>query len=92
MQIKWETEALERADEEAKWREVKEALRSVEERERLEVQRLAAERRVGVLKMIEFGRLEAELRKEAWLWQEAELQRPMVNTTEEGGGGPGWAN
>ena len=92
MQIKGATEALERADEEDKWREVKEALSSVKDRERLEVQRLAAERRVGVLKIIEFGRLEAELRQETWLRQEAELRRPMVNTTEEGGGGPGWAN
>ena len=36
-------EVLERAAEEAKWREVKEALKRVEEGEQLEVQRLTAE-------------------------------------------------
>ena len=37
-------EALERADEEAEWREGEEVVRSEEEVDRLEVQRIAAER------------------------------------------------
>ena len=50
-----------------------------EEGERLEVQRLATERRIEALERIEAERLEANLwqepdvQKEANLWQEAEI-------------------
>ena len=47
------TEALERADKEAKHREVEEALRREEEGERSEVQRITAERRIEDLDRME---------------------------------------
>ena len=80
------TEVLERAADEAEWKEVKDALRTVEEGERSKFQQLMAEQRIKSLKMIEDGRFEAELWKEAKLHQEselrkeAELRRPEVNT------------
>ena len=53
------TEALERAVEEDEWRKVEEALRRAEEGERLEVQRLTAERQIEVLKRMEAKNVEA---------------------------------
>ena len=69
---------LERVAEDAERREVKEALRREEEGERLEVQRLAAERQIEALDRMEAKRLEVEL------WQEDELRRPYFETMEEG--------
>ena len=80
------TEVLERAADEAEWKEVKDALRTVEEGERSKFQQLMAEQRIKSLKMIEDGRFEAELWKEDKLHQESELRkeaelwRPEVNT------------
>ena len=79
-------EALYRAAEESKRREVEEALRRKEEGERSEVQWLAVERRIKALKRMEAECFEAELWQEAELRQEAELQRPESDTTEAGEG------
>ena len=76
---------MERAVNEAEWREVEEALRRAEELERLEVQWLATERRIKALERMEDELLEAELQQETNLRQEAKLRRPWFETTEEGG-------
>ena len=83
-QIRVATEALERASEEAKHMEVEEALSMAEEGKRLEVQRIAAERRIKSLERMKAKRKDENLRQEAELRKEAKLQRTKVETTEEG--------
>ena len=63
------TEALERAAEEAKRREVEEGMSKAEEVDWSEVQRLVAEWWIESLKRMEAERLEADL------WQETEIQK-----------------
>ena len=71
--IRGTSKAPERAANEAKRREVKEALRRVEEGDRAEVQRLTTERRIKALENMDSKSLEADLQQEAELWKEAEL-------------------
>ena len=67
------TEVLERAAEEAGWREAKGDLMRGKEGAQSEVQRLATEQRIETLETMEDGILEAKMRQGAQLRQEAEL-------------------